>query len=109
MEGAETILAWLNENIIPYDGKTCTRHLVSNYRIGIEAGGRTATAKSYVTLFHQIPGEDIKAMSGGLYRDRFEIVDGAWAFRERRIELQLLGDLSKHVRSSRTAKLDSAT
>ena len=39
----------------------------------------------------------LQPVIGGRNYDRFERVDGVWRFRERRIESDLMGDLSAHM------------
>lgn len=98
IEGSDAVLAWLAKHVVLHKGKTHTRHLLSNWRINIDESGTAASAKSYITLFHQRPGSpSIDIISGGLYRDRFECLQGEWVFRTRNIELQLNGDTSGHL------------
>lgn len=37
-------------------------------------------------------------VASGRYRDRFECCDGQWRFAERRVLVDLAGDVSRHLR-----------
>lgn len=94
--GAEEVLSTL-QNIILYDGKPNTKHVMSNVRIDVDAGGQTATAISYITVFQAVPPEfPLQPIFLGRYDDRFEKIDGEWCFRARDISPDLPGDLGHH-------------
>lgn len=85
------------ENIILYDGKTCTKHIVSNVQIDIDAAGDRATAQSYITVLQAVPPDfPLQAIFVGHYYDSFEKVGSSWHFTRREISPDLLGDLSFH-------------
>jgi hypothetical protein len=65
-----------------------------------EAG--TAAARSYFSVLQQVGDGPLQAIVAGRYHDRFERVDGAWRFSERRIFVDLTGDLSHHLRTTIT-------
>jgi hypothetical protein len=79
------------------DGTPRTRHMTSNLVIEPDGEGR-ARASSYVMVFQQTPELALQPIIGGDYFDRFEKVDGAWRFVERRIGNDLYGNLSAHGR-----------
>ena len=94
--GTAAVLKML-ENVILYDGKTHTKHVMSNIEININASGRSATAQSYITVFQAVPPDfPLQAIFIGHYHDRFEKVDSGWHFIRREISPDLLGDLSFH-------------
>lgn len=72
-----------------------TRHMTSNVIIESDGEGR-ARASSYVMVFQQALELPLQPIIGGDYRDRFEKVEGAWRFVERRIGNDLYGNLSAH-------------
>ncbi len=85
------------ENIILYNGKTCTKHIVSNVQIEIDASGDRATAQSYITVLQAVPPDfPLQAIFVGHYYDSFEKVGSSWRFTRREISPDLLGDLSFH-------------
>jgi hypothetical protein len=91
-----------------YDGVPRTRHIVSNVDIELADDGRSAAVQSYVHVLHQPPGGPIITIAAGTYLDRVHLVDGRWRFAERRMHIELVGDMSTHThhdpfRSSRPA------
>jgi hypothetical protein len=61
-----------------------------------EAG--TAVSRAYFTVLQARPGLPLQPIASGRYRDRFERRDGQWRFAERRVRVDLVGDLSRHLR-----------
>jgi hypothetical protein len=43
-------------------------------------------------------GFALQPIAGGRYHDRFERRDGQWRFAERRVRIDLVGDVSGHLR-----------
>lgn len=85
------------KNIILYDGKPNTKHVMSNVVIDVDSGGQTATAQSYITVNQAVPPDfPLQPIFIGRYDDRFEKIDGDWCFRARDISPDLPGDLSHH-------------
>ncbi len=72
--GTAAVLKML-ENVILYDGKTHTKHVMSNVEIEIDASGDRATAQSYITVFQSVPPNfPLQAIFIGHYYDSFEKV-----------------------------------
>ncbi|MOA43570.1 hypothetical protein D3C78_1657360 [compost metagenome] len=42
----------------------------------------------------------LQVIASGRYLDRFARIDGEWCFTERAYRLDLVGDLSRHLRAS---------
>jgi hypothetical protein len=82
------------DNVILYDGRPMTRHLMSNVRIVPEGDGATAT--SCITVMQGLEDFPLQAIFIGSYFDTFERRGGNWVFIERRIVPDLVGDLSRH-------------
>jgi 3-phenylpropionate/cinnamic acid dioxygenase small subunit len=82
--------------IYPDTGTPKTRHVTTNVMIEPE-GDCAARAQSYVIVFQATDTLSLQPVIGGRNYDRFERVDGRWRFSERRIESDLLGDLSAHM------------
>jgi hypothetical protein len=94
--GSEAVAAVL-ENVILYDGKPLTRHLMTNVDIRIAPGADTATAESYITVMQAVPPDfPLQPIFVGRYCDRFQCDGGTWSFAAREIHAELLGDLSRH-------------
>lgn len=62
----------------------------------IELNGDQAVVKSYFCALHQRPGQIVPIVAGR-YKDALERLDGQWWFRERRMTVDLLGDLGEHL------------
>lgn len=84
--------------ILHEDGTPRTKHLTTNVRVELDEAGGTATAHSYFTVLQGVDGAPLQPIVAGRYQDRFEHVDGAWRFAERRIHIDLVGDLTRHLR-----------
>jgi len=87
------------QQLILYDGKPRTKHVMSNIQIEVDADGRRARAQCYITVFQAVPPDfPLQPIFSGHYHDEFEQVDGVWRFRSRDISPDLVGDLSRHRR-----------
>ncbi len=78
------------------DGTPKTAHVTSNLIIEAE-GADAARAQSYFTVHQATDALPMQPIIGGRYFDRFARVDGRWRFSERRIEIDLTGNLSEHL------------
>ena len=83
--------------VILYDGRPCTRHVVTNLVVELRGDDR-AVARSYFTVFQALPDFPLQPIIAGRYHDAFERVNGAWRFADRVILSDLIGDLSRHLR-----------
>lgn len=89
----------LYDGVRLYDGSPRTKHLMTNLDVEVEPGGALATARSSFTVLQGVtPGEPIQVVLAGQYLDRFLRTQGRWRFAERRIVVDLVGDLSRHYR-----------
>lgn len=79
------------------DGTPRTKHVTTNLIVEVEDGAREAAARSYFTVFQATAEFPLQPILCGRYRDRFEYVDGAWRFAERRFAIDLVGDVSHHM------------
>lgn len=94
--GREAVRAALADLVL-YDGKPRTKHVMTNVQIDIEPGGQRATARCYVTVFQAVPPDfPLQPIFAGYYRDRFVCEDGEWRFEHRAISADLVGDLGRH-------------
>jgi ketosteroid isomerase-like protein len=79
------------------DGNTPkTAHVTSNLIIEAD-GADAARAQSYFLVHQATEALPLQPIIGGRYFDRFARVAGAWRFSERRIEIDLMGNLSAHM------------
>lgn len=79
-------------------GRPGTKHVITNTILDIDEAAGTATSRSYFTVLQAAPGLALAPILTGRYHDRFERVDGTWRFSDRRITIDQVGDLSRHVR-----------
>lgn len=94
--GAAEVQAVLERLVMLYDGVPRTRHVTTN--LVIEVAGDDASARAYFTVLQAAPDGPLQPIAAGRYRDRFARVDGAWRFADRLVFLDLVGDLSRHLR-----------
>lgn len=102
-QGAAQKLACLTDNVILYDGKPGTRHLLSNTVVDVAEDGRTATAMSYVHLSQVTEGFPLQLISQARYDDAFALVNGQWRFTSRTVLTDGTGDMSHHQVAARDA------
>ena len=85
------------QNIILYDGKPNTKHVMSNIQLAVDAAGEFAQAQCYITVYQAVPPDfPLQPIFIGHYHDSFEHIDGKWRFTLRDIHPDLAGDLSRH-------------
>lgn len=82
--------------VYPETGTPRTRHVTSNVIIEPE-GADAARAQSYVLVHQATDVLPLQPIIGGRYYDRFAKTEGAWRFTERRMEMDLFGNLSAHL------------
>jgi len=87
--------------ILYEDGTPKTQHDTTNAWIDVEPGSAAASARSRFTVLQGVPGTPLQVIVAGRYHDRFEKVAGEWRFCERRIFMDLVGDLTRHLRLDR--------
>jgi hypothetical protein len=96
--GAAAVLEVLERLVQRYDGIPRTKHVITNVTIDVAAAAYTATARSYFTVLQATDSLPLQAVICGRYHDRFECVHHAWRFVDRMILVDLIGDLSAHLR-----------
>lgn len=85
------------KNIILYDGKPNTKHVMSNIQIEVDPNEETAKAQCYITVNQAVPPDfPLQPIFIGHYYDSLSCVDGNWHFTLRDISPDLAGDLSHH-------------
>ena len=85
------------ENVVLYDGKPQTKHVMSNETIDVDPDGKSASAQCYIAVYQALPPDfPLQPIFMGHYFDSFEKVGGEWRFKRREISPDLIGDLSRH-------------
>ena len=79
------------------DGTPRTKHVTTNVRIDVDEARGEAIARSYFTVLQALPELPLQPIVAGRYEDRFAREDGRWRFRERRMFVDLVGDVSRHL------------
>jgi 3-phenylpropionate/cinnamic acid dioxygenase small subunit len=96
--GAAAVLEVLRRFVILYDGTPRTKHVTTNVIVEVDEAQDVATARSYYTVLQAVDGLALQPIIAGRYHDRFERAGGCWRFSDRFIFIDLVGDLSKHLR-----------
>jgi 3-phenylpropionate/cinnamic acid dioxygenase small subunit len=97
VRGATEVERMLRETVIVYeDGTPRTKHVTTN--IALEVSGSTVSCRAYFTVLQAVPGFVLQTVAAGRYEDRFTQRDGRWRFTERRVTVDLVGDVSRHLR-----------
>ncbi len=91
----------LRERLIVYDdGTPRTKHVTTDVAIEVNEEAGTAVSRSYFTVLQALPDLALQPIVSGRYQDRFELRDGQWRFVERRVQPDLVGDVTHHLRSA---------
>jgi len=99
--GAAAVAAFYRSGTQIHDGSPRTKHLVTNTVLGPVADDGSVTARSSYLVLQAVEGFALQPIITGRYVDRFERnAAGAWHFVERRFAIDLVGDLSHHLRFS---------
>ena len=96
--GAAAVLSAIRRTLVLHDGVPRTKHVITNLDITTDDAAGTATARSSFTVLQATPALPLQAVLAGRYDDHFRCVRGGWQFTERRIHLELVGDVSQHAR-----------
>lgn len=95
--GPQAIAAMYRDTLVTYDdGTPRTRHITANPIIEID--GDTARVRSVYIVLQQAPDAPMQPIISGRYHDTLRRIDGRWRFVERRFLVDLVGDLSRHLR-----------
>lgn len=102
--GAEAVAAFYARGTRLHDGSPRTKHLVTNVALDAPSGDGTVTARSSYVVLQAVEGLALQPIVTGRYVDLFASgpADGGssagWHFVERRFAVDLVGDLSHHLR-----------
>jgi 3-phenylpropionate/cinnamic acid dioxygenase small subunit len=101
VSGGDAIEKMLRDNVITYeDGTPRTKHVTTNVAIEVDEEAGTAVSRSYFTVLQALPDLALQPIVSGRYHDGFARRDGQWRFVERRVQTDLLGDASRHLRGA---------
>ena len=95
--GAAAIAESYRSTVVTYaDGTPRTRHVTSNPIV--EVDGDVARVRSVYTVLQQAGDPPMQPIISGRYHDTLRRIDGRWRFTERCFLVDLVGDLSRHLR-----------
>jgi 3-phenylpropionate/cinnamic acid dioxygenase small subunit len=98
VRGAEAVRRlYESANRVHEGGTLRTLHLVANPIVEIDAARTTATCRSRYVVLQATAKLALQPIIAGRYHDRFAR-PGGWHFVERTIAIDLVGDLSEHLR-----------
>ncbi|MFB7918410.1 nuclear transport factor 2 family protein [Streptomyces sp. NPDC056061] len=80
------------------DGTLRTQHVTTDVAIEVDEEAGTAVSRSYVTVLQALPDLLLQPVADGRSHGRFARRDGQWRFVERRFRIDLVGDVSGHLR-----------
>lgn len=94
--GADAVAAFYRSIVVLHDGSPRTKHLVLGTWLEPADDGVVVARSSYLVL-QDLDGTLVPLVTGG-YVDRVARgEDGTWGFVERRISVELAGDLGRHL------------
>jgi hypothetical protein len=100
--GAEAVAEFYARGTQLHDGSPGTKHLVVNTVLGEPAADGTVEARSSYLVLQGVEGVPLQPIITGRYADQFarnaDGGDGGWHFVERAFVVDLVGDLSRHLR-----------
>lgn len=103
VSGAGAIEKMFRTMLITYDdGTPRTKHVTTNIAIELDEEAGTAVSRAYFTVLQAVPGLPLQVIVSGRYRDRFAFSGGQWRFAERQVRIDLVGDVSHHLRHPRS-------
>jgi 3-phenylpropionate/cinnamic acid dioxygenase small subunit len=101
LRGADAVTETLRRLVIVYeDGTPRTHHLTTNVQLDVDGSAGTARARSYFSVIQGASGGILQPVVAGRYHDAFERSEGTWRFCERRVIVDLVGDVRRHLRGN---------
>lgn len=88
--GAAAVADFYRRTVKLHDGSPRTKHVVANTVLAVD-GTRATARSSYVVL------QDLRPIVAGRYVDTFERAGDRWLWRERRFDIDQLGDVGQHL------------
>lgn len=100
LDHAGLLALWQRIIVLYPCGTPRTRHLISNLILEVDEAAGIAEARSCYTVFQATEQLPLQAIASGRYLDRFARIDEEWCFTSREYRLDLVGDMSRHLRAS---------
>ena len=97
--GPEPVRKWLEENVLLYDGRTMMRHQITNLQIDEEESGREASFTCCISLWQGLDDFPIQPIFFGRFSGTFALLDGEWWWQTNRVDADLVGVMSRHLRN----------
>jgi 3-phenylpropionate/cinnamic acid dioxygenase small subunit len=99
-EGREGVrkLYGFSTRIYEDTGTPRTKHVTTNAIIDVDEESGTASSRSYFTVLQATDALALQPIIAGRYRDTFHRPDGTWWFESRTMHVDLVGDLSHHLK-----------
>ena len=94
--GSGEVMRWYRASVAVHDGKSATRHVITNLIIEVAEDGMTASARSYFTVLQCLADFPLQIVAAGRYHDRFRKVAGEWRFLEKILHGDYIADISRH-------------
>jgi 3-phenylpropionate/cinnamic acid dioxygenase small subunit len=88
---------WRTVNRVHPDGTLRTQHVLTNVIVDVLADGDTAKVDAYFMVFQATAQLPLQPIVGGRYEDTFHKIDGVWWFKQMKIHVNLVGDVSDHL------------
>ncbi|NKZ04469.1 nuclear transport factor 2 family protein [Actinomadura latina] len=99
LHGGDAIARMFEKTVIVHaDGTLRTKHVTTNLAIEVDEDAGTATSRAYYTVLQAVPDLPLQPIACGTYHDTFTRHEDGWRFTERRITLDLAGDVTHHLR-----------
>ena len=96
--GASEVSRMLQSMVILYpDGTPRTKHVTTN--VSVSVTGDTAESRAYFTVLQAVEDFPLQTIAAGRYRDTFSRGSAGWHFTERQATVDLVGDVSHHLRA----------
>jgi len=99
-EGSDAVLGALRAAVVLHDGLPRTKHVITNVTVDLDEAAGTAIARSYFTVLQATSTLPLQPILAGSYHDRFRRLGDEWRFADRRIHIDLVGDVSQHLRQA---------
>ena len=88
--GAAAVADFYRQTVKLHEGSPRTKHIVTNTVLDIDQK-RASARSSYVVL------QELQVIVAGRYVDTFERAGERWLWRERRFDIDQLGDVGQHL------------
>jgi hypothetical protein len=99
VRGADAVRSlYAAANRVHADGTMRTQHLVLNPIVEVDELARAATARSRYLVLQATERLALQPIVAGRYHDRFVRGSEGWRFTAREIAIDLVGDVSEHLR-----------